>query len=414
MSYRLSSIGLFFGLALFTLLPTNAKANRYQPGQVVVAYQSGQTPDGVAANEPVVQQVSNIQDSLKRLRRQPGVKYVVPNLIARAAYLPNDPQLKALQWNLVDRFGVNAPAAWSQMIDRGRPGGSGVTVAVIDTGVAYSNRTPYKRSPDFTARQFVKGWDFIDDDRYPEDGNGHGTHVAGTIASASDNNVAVAGLAYGTQIMPLRVLDNYGEGNAADIAKAIYFAVRHRAQVINLSLEFDNSVKLRDIPQVRDALNYAANKGVTVVAAAGNEGKGQASYPARIKSAIAVGATTESGCLAEYSNHGRGLDIVAPGGGLNARLAGDRNCLSDANNRGIYQVTFIDHSRSHFGLPGDWEGTSMASPHVAAAAALIIADGIKNPKMVKAKIENSARDFGNGGRDQFYGAGLLDAAAALE
>ena len=133
-----------------------------------------------------------------------------------------------------------------------------MTIAVLDTGVAYANRPPYKISPDFARSQFVKGFDFVDRDPYPFDRNGHGTHVAGTIAEATDNGIGLTGLAYGARLMPVRVLDRAGEGNAADIADGIRYAARRGAQVINLSLEFDAEVTAADIPQLLDAMAFAS------------------------------------------------------------------------------------------------------------------------------------------------------------
>ena len=130
-------------------------------------------------------------------------------------------------------------------------------MAVLDTGVAYSNRPPYKISPDFVRSQFVKGYDFVDRDPYPFDRNGHGTHVAGTIAEATNNSFGLTGLAYGVRLMPVRVLDRAGEGNATDIAAGIRFAARRGVPVINLSLEFDSEVTAADIPQLLDAISFA-------------------------------------------------------------------------------------------------------------------------------------------------------------
>lgn len=403
-------------------VPASASALDYVPGEVVVSYEPGYAPEGVAPGEPVVVPVDNVRGALADLRDRPGVEYAAPNVIARAArarssqYLPNDPEMKSLQWNFLGTYGVGAPEAWANAIAAGRAGGQGVTVAVLDTGVAYSNRSPYRRSPDFTSGQFVKGYDYVDRDPYPNDNNGHGTHVAGTIAEATDNGIAVAGLAYGAKIMPVRVLDGNGEGNSADIARGVRYAVKKKAKLINLSLEFDSRVRASDIPQILDALDYARSRGVLVVGATGNEGADQVSYPARSSSVMAVGSTTEDGCISEFSNGGSGIDIVAPGGGLDARVPGDARCRQSFNGRGIYQVTFLGKSVSRFGLPGTYEGTSMAAPHVTAAAALAIATGVVGanpaPATLERHLERTARDLGIPGADSLYGWGLLDAAKA--
>jgi serine protease len=208
-----------------------------------------------------------------------------------------------LQWNFAGRYGVDAPRAWANLIAAGAPGGKGVTIAVLDTGVAYTNRKSFRRSPDLAAAQIVPGWDFIDDDAYPLDENGHGTHVASTIAEATDNGFGLTGLAYGARIMPVRVLDGYGDGDADTIARGVVYAVDHGAKVINLSLNFDGGVEATQIGDVVDALEYAHQRGVLVVAGAGNTSASSASYPARGPHVLAVGATTDDGCLASYSNY---------------------------------------------------------------------------------------------------------------
>ena len=143
-----------------------------------------------------------------------------------------------LQWNFLPETGVNAPEAWANLARAGRPGGKGVVVAVLDTGVAYANRGRFRRSPDFSKSRFVRGWDFVEDDPYPNDDNGHGTHVASTIAEGTGNTIGLTGLAYGVKIMPVKVLDSHGEGDSQQIADGIRFAAKHGAQVINLSFEF--------------------------------------------------------------------------------------------------------------------------------------------------------------------------------
>jgi serine protease len=290
-------------------------------------------------------------------------------------------------------------------------------VAVLDTGVAYSNRGKYRKSPDLEGTRFVSGYDFVSRDRYANDQNGHGTHVTSTIAEATNNGYGLTGLAYGATIMPVRVLDRHGEGDAAAIADAVRFAVRRGADVINLSLEFGSDVRAREIPELIGALSSARRRGVLVVGAAGNEGSRSVALPARANSVLAVGATTEHGCLSDFSNLGRGLDIVAPGGGSDTALR-DANCRpDDSPGRPIYQITF-DRSLRRFGLPPFYEGTSMAASHVSAAAALVIASGVlgrnPRPEAIVARLRGTARDLGPRGTDTRYGAGLLDAAAATD
>jgi serine protease len=368
----------------------------------------------------------SITAALRRLRAQHGVQWAVPDYVAHVAggLIPNDEgtghepgDWQLLQWNFVGQFGVNAPEAWANVAADGAPGGRDVTVAVLDTGVAYANRGPFRRSPDFSPHTFVKGYDFVAKDPYANDRNGHGTFVAGTIAEATNNSYGLTGLAFAARIMPVRVLDGAGEGEASTIAEGVLFAVKHHAQVINLSLEFTPGVTAADIPELMEALRYAHRHNVLVVAAAGNEGARAVDYPARAPNVIAVGATTEHGCLANYSNYGTGLTLVAPGGGADASFPGDPNCHPELPpGRDIYQVTFTGSSFTKFGMPSGYEGTSMATPHVAATAALIIASGVlgrhPTPAQITARLKATATKLGGGGDERFYGAGLVNAAAA--
>ncbi len=366
-----------------------------------------------------------VQQAIQRLRRRSDVVWAVPDYVAHASgsFVPDDlgggtapGGWQEWQWNLAGPFGIRAPEAWGNLLAAGQPGGRGVTVAVLDTGVAYANRGRFRRSPDFGRFQFVRGYDFVGHDPYPNDRNGHGTFVAGTIAEETNNRYGLAGIAYGAKIMPVRVLDTEGEGEASTIAQGVRFAVRHGAQVINLSLEFSPGVTASDIPELIDALRYAHRRRVLVVAAAGNEGHAAIAYPARAPDVISVGATTVHGCLAAYSNDGSGLTLVAPGGGPDADLPGDPNCNPEAAGRDIFQVTFTGGSVKRFGIPGGYEGTSMATPHVAAVAALVIASGVlgrrPTPAQISARLRATARKLGAGGDERLYGAGLVDAAAA--
>ncbi len=368
----------------------------------------------------------SLATELRRIRARPGVVWAVPDYVAHASgeWIPNDKGIggaagdwQQLQWNFVGPFGVNAPEAWTNVAAARGSGGKGVVVAVLDTGVAYANRGPFRRSPDFSPHEFVQGYDFVAKNPFPNDRNGHGTFVASTIAEATNNRRGLTGLAYGARIMPVRVLNTQGEGEASTIAEGVRFAVQHGARVINLSLEFSPNVTASDIPELIEALRYARRRGVLVVAAAGNEGHTAIAYPARAPDVIAVGATTEHGCLANYSNDGSGLTLVAPGGGADADLPGDPNCHPELPpGRDIYQETFTGSSVRRFGLPSGYEGTSMAAPHVAATAALIIASRVlgrrPTPAQITARLRATARKLGGVADARLYGAGLVNAAAA--
>lgn len=423
--------------------PVVRVASAYEPQQIVVKYSStsaqaaraSRAPGG-AASEPSsgsfttrllrLPASASLDATLTKLRGEKNVVWAVPDYVAHATVvsIPNDPGTshtpggwEQLQWNFSGLFGINAPQAWANVAADGTPGGAKVVVAVLDTGVAYANRGKYRRSPDFSQYTFVQGYDFIDRTPYANDHNGHGTFVTGTIAEATNNHYGLTGLAYAARIMPVRVLDSAGEGDASVIAEGVRFAVKHGARIINLSLEFSSGVAAADIPELIEALHYANRHGVLVVAAAGNEGGSTIPYPARAKHVIAVGATTEHGCLASYSNDGRGITLVAPGGGPDASLPGDPNCnLELPAGRNIFQMTFTGSSPRVFGFPSGYEGTSMATPHVTAAAALIIAAGIlgrkPTPAQITARLKATARKLG-GPQDQgLYGAGLLNAGAA--
>jgi serine protease len=369
----------------------------------------------------------SVAATLRRLRRRRGVQWAVPDYLAHVAggVVPNDEgaaghaagDWQELQWNFVGQFGVNAPEAWANLAADGATGGAGVTVAVLDTGVAYANRGPFHRSPDLDPYTFVKGYDFIAKNPYANDRNGHGTFVASTIAEATDNHYGLTGLAFGAHIMPVRVLNEAGEGEASTIAEGVMFAVKHHAEVINLSLEFAPGVSANDIPELMEALSYAHRHGVLVVAAAGNEGEPRVDYPALAPNVVAVGATTEHGCLADYSNYGPRVTLVAPGGGADASFLGDPNCHPELPaGRDVYQVRLTGGSFTKFGIPSGYEGTSMATPHVAATAALIIASGVlgrhPTPEQITARLQATATKLGGGGDESDYGAGLVNAAAA--
>ena len=404
--------------AAVAVVPAAAPAADYRAGEVVLRYaEDGDT------KVRVVKTRKTVRAKIADLRDDPGVVSATPNYIARAsAYLPNDPGesggpaggWQQIQWNFMPGTGVNAPDAWQNLINIGRPGGAGVIVAVLDTGVAYRDKGRFRRSPDFTTR-LRKGYDFVDGDAYALDHNGHGTHVASTIAEAVDNGVGLTGLAYGATIMPVRVLNRLGEGDSVSISRGIRYAARRGAHIINLSFEFSSTVTASQIPDILDALRYARRKGALVVGASGNASGSAVAYPARASHVLSVGAVTEHNCQADYSNIGAGLDLTAPGGGADAELD-EPNCRpDDPPGRDIVQMTFAGSVR-RFGLPGGYMGTSMAAPHVSAIAALVIASGVIGPKPTPAQIEShlkrTATDLGKPGADPRYGHGKVDAAAA--
>jgi serine protease len=354
-------------------------------------------------------------------------------LLARAAYVPNDSGVAAaaadagwaaVQWELNGPFGINAPEAWSQASRLGGSGGRGVTIAVLDSGVAYADRGRFRRSPDLASSRFVHGYDFVDDDPYPNDEYGHGTFVASTIAATANNAYGTVGVAYRAKIMPVRVLNFEGRGYPSTIARAIRYAVRNGADVINLSLELYDGPPLapkpRSVtasPSVRSALAAARRAGVVVVSAAGNSSDPNVPAKRYDTLAINVGGSTEHGCLGDYSNHGPGLDLVAPGGGTDADIPADVRCQPTLPaGRDISGVSFLTESPARFEILPRFRGTSTAAPHVAGVVALVLASGILGPDPtpgeVERHLERTARDLGPPGPDRYYGAGLVDATAA--
>jgi serine protease len=373
-------------------------------------------------------------DALRRLLRRRPVAWAERSLRAGAAYVPNDSGVASVagppagwadvQWELNGPFGINAPQAWSQASKLGGSGGRGVTVAILDSGVAYTTRGRYASSPDLASSRFVRGYDLVDNDPYPNDEFGHGTFVASIVGATANNGYGTVGIAYHARIMPVRVLDYEGRGDAATIARGVIYAINHGADVINLSLELFDAPPLAPTPRsvmtsrtVRNALSLARSAGVVVVSAAGN------SFDLHVPSsrydtlAINVGGTTEHGCLGNYSNHGPGMDLVAPGGGADAPLRGDPNCHPDAApGRDISGVSFRAGSPQRFEMLPSFRGTSSAAPHVSGVVALVLASGVlgsyPTPGQVERHLERTARDLGAPGHDRYYGAGLIDAAAA--
>jgi serine protease len=345
-------------------------------------------------------------EAMRRLADQPEVEYSEPNGSLHAFFHPNDRGFPE-QWNF--RM-LNAERTWD--IQKGDPS---VVVAVIDTGIAYEDFPPYRKAPDFGGTVFVQGHDFVNNDDHANDDNFHGTHVASTIAEATDNLTGVAGLAFRCALMPVKVLDSNGDGSFFAVAEGIDFAVRNSSvKVINLSLGGDPSVTSEAVSQ---AVDRAISAGVTVVAAAGNDGRGSISFPASLPKVIAVGAIDGRKQRAPYSNFGAQLALVAPGGDLRRDDTGP-NGVPDNEPDGILQQTFDPDSAAE-GIFDDFAyffvtGTSQATPHVSAVAALLYQQGIHDPLAVRAAMEQSAEDLGAPGRDDTYGHGLVRPDIALK
>ena len=322
--------------------------------------------------------------SLPVLAAQPAVRQADPALDV-VAVEPDRPMTtdgvavatggdpyRSQQWGLDE---LHAETLWPTST------GAGIDVAVVDTGVIGTH-------PDFAGRicsgvSYLGSTGVAQIGHGTDDGNGHGTHVAGIAAAGTGDGVGIAGVAPSARIIPVRVLDAAGSGSSSDVARGITWAVDHGAEVINLSLGGPYSIA------VATAVDYAESHGVLVVAAAGNGGPtGAVNYPAALDDALAVGAHDEGGDASWFSTRGAYVDISAPGSGIIS--------------------TYKDGSWSYM------SGTSMASPHVAGAAAVLLAaEPDLTPAQLRARIVSSAADRGPIGHDTSFGWGLMDLASAL-
>jgi subtilisin family serine protease len=310
------------------------------------------------------------QDFIERLRRRPDVEYAQPNYVYRALFTPNDPYFGS-QWNLP---AIHAPEAWD--ITRGT---AAIKVAVVDTGVDCGH-------PDLQG-QCAAQVNYVNYNPGPiQDDNGHGTHVAGIIAAVMNNCIGVAGVAPGVKLVALKALDSSGSGDTTTVAQAIDAALTYGARVINLSLGGPD-----DDPTLRDAINRAYAAGALTVAAAGNSGTSTPVYPAAYDHVIAVAAVDGSLQWASFSNYGSYIALVAPG----------VNILSTVPR---WQPYWYDYKT----------GTSMAAPHVSAAAALVLSlRPDLGPDAVASILFQTADDLGTPGWDPYFGYGLVNAYRAV-
>jgi subtilisin family serine protease len=292
-----------------------------------------------------------------------------------ASALAADP-LRERQWGL-DM--VEADAAHGVTL------GAGARVAVIDSGVRGDH-------PDLAGR-LLPGRDFIENDDTPQDGDGHGTHVSGIVAANAGNGVGVSSVAPAAMVLPVRVLDNTGSGTVGDVARGINFAVSRGAHVINLSLGQEVAVVNSD-PEFEAAIDRALDRGVIVVAASGNSGLPVCEQPSGQGRLLCVGAVDRRGMRSFFSSFGSGLGVVAPGG--SSLPLQDENVLS----------TWAD------GGYREQAGTSQAAPFVAGVAALLVSRGLTGQAAVR-RIVATARDAGPAGPDAEYGAGIVNARAAV-
>jgi serine protease len=452
--------------ALAIVLANDRKLD-YVPGEVLVRFREGVSVAGqerammalrsrpAASDLRWVGEVAVLRDPTEldatilaaQLNTQPEVAYAEPNYLYRTSATPNDPGFAERQWNLT---ALDMPRAWDI-----NPGASeSLIVAVVDSGMtgvsrSYSFQTwngratqnvsvPFGVNSDFNVSRIVNARDFVFWDGPVLDMQGHGTHVASTIGEETNNSIAGAGIAYRVKVMPVKVCFGFWEVQFAlsatgfrgyvpadvggcptsEIAEGIRYAADNGAKVINLSLGGPEPSTV-----VRDALSYATGKGAFVSIAIGNEYEEgnpveyPAAYAAELDGVMSVGAVGPSLSRAFYSNTGPHLEISAPGG--SSREGGGSGLIwqatilgADSNPMTIVSPRFDRYAESGY------QGTSMAAPHVAGVAALIISQGVTNPAAVETLIKRTARflgtpDAATPARNKEYGYGLIQPRSAL-
>ncbi|HEU4333173.1 MAG TPA: S8 family serine peptidase [Candidatus Eisenbacteria bacterium] len=371
--------------------------------------------------------------AIGRWQRRPEVEYATLNLRARTFYIPNDSLVGKVDWT----WNLRSTDVYDALdLQAGDPR---VVVAVIDAGVAYEDRdipdyekagiwpgtTRYARSPEL-AGPFVPGWDFIHDDAFADDDNGHGTQVATIIAGLANNVAGSAGIAAGVTLMPIKVVDYQGDSDISFIVAGIRFAADHGAHVANLSLGFPPLGIFQDglgIPTnefkqmlrpLQEAVQYAQRRGVILVAASGNFGAPEVSLPSAYPGVIAVGATGVDDRVTSYSSFGRELDFVAPGGDFTDL---NEDHIQDA----VFTLSIKPHrSTGSLAKPDSFDvfpifGTSASSAHVTGAVALLLSKGHTRQSSIESALRETAivAEGPANGANLRYGNGLIRIGAAL-
>jgi len=311
-----------------------------------------------------IKQDISLQKWLDQWSNYPEIEYMHPNQIYRIATMPNDSYYEKQHYLKQ----IKAEQGWDIQTS------SDIVVAILDTGVDLGH-TDLKGN-------LIQGINLLEKEKSPQDDNGHGTNVAGIIAATGNNLIGITGMTWKTRIMPIKVLDKNGEGDSFLVGQGIRYAVDHNAKVVLLSLGEPVYT-----PFMKEAVDYAEEKGVLVVAASGNEGD-RLNYPAAFPNVLSVGAVNQDDHYASYSNYGQQLDVVAPGEGIfTTKLGGDYTSNT---------------------------GTSMAAPQVAGLAALLLQ---KYPHMKPSEIINfikfTADDVGESGWDIRTGFGRINVEKAL-
>nr|WP_106342043.1 S8 family peptidase [Laceyella sediminis] len=365
--------------AIFAKEVDSQAGKLYAPGQVVVKYKANASANAVKSARAkangtvmeknnklgfeVVKVKGSVEATIEKLKKDPNVEYAEPNYYLHASYTPNDPYFSSRQYGPQK---IQAPQAWDIAE------GSGAKIAIVDTGVQSNH-------PDL-AGKVVGGWDFVDNDSTPQDGNGHGTHCAGIAAAVTNNSTGIAGTAPKASILAVRVLDNSGSGTWTAVANGITYAADQGAKVISLSL--GGTVGNSGLQQ---AVDYAWSKGSVVVAAAGNAGNTAPNYPAYYSNAIAVASTDQNDNKSSFSTYGSWVDVAAPGSSI-----------------------YSTYPTSTY---ASLSGTSMATPHVAGVAGLLASQG-RSAANIRAAIENTADKIS--GTGTYWAKGRVNAYKAVQ
>jgi serine protease len=443
---------------------TSASGTHYLAGRVIVKFRDGLSSaarvralsglrPGLVPHRPAyadfdivpIDASEDVEAVCEALGRLPDVEYAQPAYRLHTRLVPDDPFYSELQWNLPL---IGLERAW----DIQPAAGSDITVAVLDTGAAYRNATveffasawideqgvlypplgsltiDFAAAPELGSEdRYVAPYDFIWDDTFPLDLDGHGTHVSGTIGQLTNNGMGGAGVAFGVKLMPVKVIDGQWDlifgspfvGTDDVVARGIRYAVDNGAKILNMSLGRTGE----PAPVIEDALQYAVAQGAFVAIAGGNsfaEGNPTevlAEIASRVPGVVSVAAVGPDKSHAPYSTSGTYIELAAPGG----------TAFGFGRNGFVWQQTYDFTLTDTFLLPPElygpprfdvlafvgYVGTSQATPHVAGVAAMLMQQGITSPAAIEAALRRFAVDLGQPGRDDTFGFGLVEARNAL-